>query len=176
MGRISLLVLAIALLGSSCERLRTSSVRSTIQPSVTSSIPANGSSSQSSQPKPSVDEGEAIAQAPVDQPSSLPTSCTSAQTQAEMTTCAGQQAELEDEQLNKVYQQLKSELTNSQREELLIDAQLAWINFRDANCTFSKSKYEGGSIAPMDYSSCIARMTKQRTDELRTFLDTETNL
>lgn len=96
--------------------------------------------------------------------------CKSPQTQAAINTCASLSAEAADKQLNQVYQQLRSNLKGSQREKLLIDAELAWIRFRDINCAFEKSSYEGGSIAPSVYYSCIEQMTKQRTQKLEGYL------
>lgn len=96
--------------------------------------------------------------------------CKSPQTQAAINTCASLSAEAADQQLNQVYQQLRLNLKGSQREKLLTDAELAWIRFRDINCAFEKSSYEGGSIAPSVYYSCIEEMTKQRTQKLEGYL------
>lgn len=96
--------------------------------------------------------------------------CKSPQTQAAINACAGLSAEAADKQLNQVYQQLRSNLKGSQREKLLIDAELAWIRFRDINCAFEKSSYEGGSIAPSVYYGCIEQITKQRIQKLEGYL------
>jgi len=45
-----------------------------------------------------------------------------------------------------------------------------WVRFRDTNCTFERSSYQGGSIAPSIYYSCIEQMTKQRTEQLENYL------
>ncbi|MEE3719906.1 lysozyme inhibitor LprI family protein [Tumidithrix elongata RA019] len=58
---------------------------------------------------------------------------------------------------------------NTNNAERLVDAQLAWISFRDRNCKFASERFQGGSIAPMIYSNCIERLTKQRTDELERY-------
>lgn len=96
--------------------------------------------------------------------------CKSPQTQAAINTCASSSAEAADQKLNQVYQQLKSVLKGSQREKLLIDAELMWVRFRDTNCAFERSSYQGGSIAPSIYYSCIEQMTKQRTEQLKNYL------
>lgn len=96
--------------------------------------------------------------------------CKSPETQAAINTCASLSAEAADKALNQVYQQLKSALKGSQREKLLIHAQLLWIRFRDTNCVFERSNYQGGSIAPSIYYSCIEQMTKQRTEQLENYL------
>lgn len=96
--------------------------------------------------------------------------CKSPQTQAAINTCVSSSAEVADQKLNQVYQQLKSALKGSQREKLLIDAELMWVRFRDTNCAFERSSYQGGSIAPSIYYSCIEQTTKQRTEQLENYL------
>ncbi len=96
--------------------------------------------------------------------------CKSPQTQAAINTCASLSAEAADKTLNQVYQQLKSTLKGSQKEKLLIDAELMWVRFRDTNCVFERSSYQGGSIAPSIYYSCLEQMTKHRTEQLENYL------
>lgn len=96
--------------------------------------------------------------------------CKSPQTQAAINTCASSSAKAADQKLNQVYQQLKSTLKGSHREKLLINAELMWVRFRDTNCAFERSSYQGGSIAPSIYHSCIEQMTKQRTEQLENYL------
>ncbi len=96
--------------------------------------------------------------------------CKSPQTQAAINTCAIVSAEAADKRLNQIYQQLRAALKGTKREKLLIDAELKWVKFRDTNCAFERSDYEGGSIASFIYYSCIEQMTKQRTKELEGYL------
>jgi uncharacterized protein YecT (DUF1311 family) len=65
-----------------------------------------------------------------------------------------------DQQLNAVYQDLQGYLS-PQEQELLTDAQLAWIDYRDAHCAF-----EGG-----DSNTCLAQVTDTRVQQLRQQLD-----
>jgi uncharacterized protein YecT (DUF1311 family) len=64
--------------------------------------------------------------------------CKNPQTTVEMRRCADQSYEKADQQLNQVYRQLKPKLSPS-RQKKLVEAQLAWIEFRDKNCTFEAS-------------------------------------
>ncbi|MGB8698250.1 MAG: lysozyme inhibitor LprI family protein [Thermosynechococcaceae cyanobacterium] len=96
--------------------------------------------------------------------------CQNALTQAEINACAGQMAKKADQELNAVYQNLRLSLKDSPRSQQLVDAQLAWIQFRDANCAFEKSRYEGGSISPSIFSGCIEQMTQQRIEQLNHYL------
>lgn len=108
---------------------------------------------------------------PERQPVPRESKCKSPQTQAEINSCASLFAKAANKRLNQVYQKLRSKLKGSQQEQLLIDSEQAWIRFRDTNCVFEQSRYEGGSIAPSIYSSCMEQMTKQRTEELEGYLE-----
>lgn len=90
--------------------------------------------------------------------------CDNPQTQTEMNICAAIYYENADERLNEVYQQLSDQMRSQ-----LTNAQLAWIEFRDSNCEFAKSLFEGGTIAPMIQNGCLGGMTEQRTFELETY-------
>lgn len=74
--------------------------------------------------------------------------------------------------MNRAYQQLLPTLEKS-RKQKLIAAQLAWVKFRDTNCEFERSKYEGGSIAPSIYAGCLENLTKLRTQELQQYLKSD---
>ncbi|MDX7780227.1 lysozyme inhibitor LprI family protein [Aeromonas hydrophila] len=50
-------------------------------------------------------------------------------------------------------------------------AQRAWITFRDAQCRYEAGVYEGGSIDPLVHSSCLTKLTEQRTKDLIAQLD-----
>ncbi|MNT18427.1 hypothetical protein D3C72_1536360 [compost metagenome] len=45
---------------------------------------------------------------------------------------------------------------------LLIQAEKDWIKFRDSHCKFEASQYEGGSIKPLIYSTCLEELTRKR--------------
>lgn len=97
--------------------------------------------------------------------------CKNPRTQTEMNACAAQKAQTSDRRLNEVYRQVRNKYSENPRQETqLVDAQRAWIRFRDRECTFSRNRYEGGSIAPMVYSNCLDRLTQQRTTELEQYL------
>ena len=97
--------------------------------------------------------------------------CPQANTQAEINQCWGQDARAADKKLNQTYQQLlrRYEAANLARQKL-VDAQLAWIKYRDATCAFSYTRFSGGSIAPSVYSSCIKRVTQQRIADFESYM------
>jgi uncharacterized protein YecT (DUF1311 family) len=46
-------------------------------------------------------------------------------------------------------------------------SQRAWLAFRDRQCTIEAGQYNGGTMAPMVRASCLTRLTKERTVQLR---------
>ena len=51
-------------------------------------------------------------------------------------------------------------------EDALMQAQRAWIDYRDGHCASEGFAARGGSLEPLLVSSCKAYMTKERTQEL----------
>jgi uncharacterized protein YecT (DUF1311 family) len=90
---------------------------------------------------------------------SQPINCQNANNQLEMNICADLNYKRSDRNLNQVYKLVQeSYRENTLMSESLIDAQLAWIKFRDTNCKFESNRYKGGSIAPLIFSSCLERI------------------
>jgi len=98
--------------------------------------------------------------------------CNNAQTQVEINQCAQLSYQNADKKLNQVYKQILSTLSGS-RKPKLITAQQAWLKFRDTNCEFERSQYEGGTIAPTIYFGCLEQTTQKRTQQLQEYLHSE---
>jgi uncharacterized protein YecT (DUF1311 family) len=98
--------------------------------------------------------------------------CNNAQTQREITQCADLSYRNADKKLNQVYKQLLPKLSAS-RKQKLINAQQAWLKFRDANCDFETSQYAGGTIAGTIYAGCLETLTQQRTQQLQEYLKSD---
>ena len=92
--------------------------------------------------------------------------CGNAQTQMEMNQCAAAALEREDQHLNRVYNQYRTSLQESERQALK-QAQLAWIKFRDLDCELAASVYDGGSMQPMVHADCLAARTRERIGHLK---------
>jgi uncharacterized protein YecT (DUF1311 family) len=92
--------------------------------------------------------------------------CDDAQSQAEMNMCAAARFKAADAELNRVYNRLASILGGDNLARLKA-AEVSWIKYRDDNCGYEADLFEGGSIRPLILSSCLERMTKARTTELR---------
>jgi uncharacterized protein YecT (DUF1311 family) len=89
-----------------------------------------------------------------------------AQTQLEMNETANSQYKKADAELNKVYKQLMNILDKNEK-PLLIQAEKDWIKFRDSHCKFEASQYEGGSIKPLIYSTCLEELTRKRITAIK---------
>lgn len=110
--------------------------------------------------------GQASAQQSVD--------CDNAQTQMDMNICASQMFEYADQDLNDTYQLAINHWAGgreSARGQALLAAQRAWIAYRDAHCAAVAFEYEGGSTQPLVHAGCMERLTRARTNAIRTYLE-----
>jgi uncharacterized protein YecT (DUF1311 family) len=89
-----------------------------------------------------------------------------AQTQMEMNETANTNYKKADAELNKIYKQLMTILDQSGK-TLLIQSEKDWVKFRDSHCKFEASQYEGGSIKPLIYSTCLEELTRKRIAEIK---------
>jgi len=104
--------------------------------------------------------------------SALADECTNASTQMEMNTCAAQQYQAADKNLNQTYQTAIKRAAAPQR-DLLKKAQQAWIALRDADCALIGSGTEGGSVQPMIVNQCLAEKTNEREAYLASLMQCE---
>ena len=70
-----------------------------------------------------------------------------------------------DGMLNEIYNLLKVQLSKTEMDELT-DKQISWIKYRDTTAQNEASPFEEGSFARVQYSSTLARLTKERCYEL----------
>jgi uncharacterized protein YecT (DUF1311 family) len=104
--------------------------------------------------------------------------CNDAETQMDMNHCAGERFGQADAQLNRVYRDVVRQEQAADRdavgmidshptnEEALRASQRAWLAFRDAQCEYESFEARGGSMQPMLYEDCRARMTRERIRQL----------
>lgn len=100
--------------------------------------------------------------------SPIEVNCQNATSTVEINECARQELEAADKRLNQLYRQLMTRLQGNPKKQQLVNAQLAWIKYRDAACNFEK--WDGGTGAGYSYTFCRARMTRQRNADLETYL------
>jgi uncharacterized protein YecT (DUF1311 family) len=99
--------------------------------------------------------------------------CANAQDQATMNECAGKAFDAADAKLNDAYKQIEGRLKDdAASKKLLVDAQRAWVAFRDAECNFQGGpRAEAGSMYPMVVASCQAALTNGRLKDLQGYLN-----
>lgn len=103
-------------------------------------------------------------------------------TQTEMNFCAEQAFIAADEELNFAYRLALTEVkaideqnamagieTPLPLEEALRQAQRAWIEFRDDACAAEALLVQGGTMQPMVGTLCLARLSRERTEDLAVF-------
>ncbi|EKE73273.1 MULTISPECIES: lysozyme inhibitor LprI family protein [Roseobacteraceae] len=100
--------------------------------------------------------------------------CDNAMTQTDMNICSYQDYQAADVELNETYAWAmdRAKGYGQTAADALRTAQRAWIPYRDAACEAEAVLYEGGSIQPLIMSSCLASLTRQRTDEMRSAYQT----
>ena len=98
------------------------------------------------------------------------TSSLVAQTQSEMNQTAYNDFKKADAELNQIYKKV-IKILNEKEKTLLIKAQKDWLVFRDSHCKFEIEQYDGGSIQPLMYSSCLSERTNSRIEDLKAILD-----
>ena len=105
---------------------------------------------------------------------SLKTGCDSGIT-IYMRQCSFLHSVAADIKLNAVYQQLLKKLQGTGGVEKLRPAQRAWLAFRNANCAFDASSWEGGTGHSITVSTCETDMAEKRTRELGKYLRCDDN-
>jgi uncharacterized protein YecT (DUF1311 family) len=92
--------------------------------------------------------------------------CGGLNTQMELNICEGKKLDKADAALNDVYAKLSRKVSAEGKAKLL-DAQRAWLKYRDQQCAFETLATVGGSIHPMEVAICLTELTKDQTKRLR---------
>ncbi|MEP2715711.1 lysozyme inhibitor LprI family protein [Pseudophaeobacter sp.] len=101
--------------------------------------------------------------------------CSDPQTTHAMRSCAAQDYERADAALNAAYKaaqrsmkQLDQDLPDDLKgaSKALLQAQRAWISYRDAACAAEGFQFRGGSFEPLMILICKTELTEQRSDQL----------
>ncbi|MGJ0509438.1 MAG: lysozyme inhibitor LprI family protein [Methylocystis sp.] len=98
-------------------------------------------------------------------PPALGPECGSLATQLDMTLCEGKKFDAADARLNAIYTRLAAKVTAAGKAKL-VDAQRAWIKYRDLQCAFDTFGTNGGSINGMMIAQCKTQMTLDQTKRL----------
>lgn len=93
--------------------------------------------------------------------------CAEAQTQMDLNHCADREFHKADAALNQTYARLKARTAEPGSLKRLVDAEKAWLAYRDRECDFETEDSIGGSIRPMEMAACYRDKTIARTAELK---------
>lgn len=106
--------------------------------------------------------------------------CLEPMTQRDMNYCAQQEYVAADGDLNADYQAAKAYLKEIDRDlpeglrgasQALLDAQRAWIPYRDAACRTEGFQMRGGSMEALFVSTCLTNLTRRRSEDLRALFE-----
>ena len=106
--------------------------------------------------------------------------CVKLVTQTDMNVCSFRDYLRSDIELNRVWSQLTSRYRGKGKGAkpepqsefgLLLDAQRAWLSYREKQCDGEGMRYEGGSMRALVENSCREKVTLQRIDELKHLLE-----
>jgi len=95
--------------------------------------------------------------------------CIEPQQQQLMNACAQKDYEAADVALNTAWKSAKSFADAIGKGDALLDAQRAWLSYRDAACEVHASPFEGGSLQPLIRATCLSELTAERTRMLLEF-------
>jgi uncharacterized protein YecT (DUF1311 family) len=90
---------------------------------------------------------------------------------SEMIDCMSAETARQDARLNENYKRLMSKVS-AKRKKTLLEAQRAWIKFRDVNCRFYYDP-DGGTAALLAGNGCFLQATADRAKELKNLTNDE---
>jgi uncharacterized protein YecT (DUF1311 family) len=111
--------------------------------------------------------------------------CDNPQVQQEMNYCAAKEFHAADEALNAQWEITSAEMKACDARwtgpedgrpgyfASLLEAQRAWIAFRDAHCRSEAYAFRGGSMEPLINATCRTALTELRIEQLRELVDTQ---
>lgn len=100
--------------------------------------------------------------------------CSAVTDQAAQNKCDAAELATSDKSLNDTYAEIVSRLQGrDDLVRLLKTSQLAWIQFRDAECGFSAAPAKGGSVYPALVAMCKSTLTNARVRQLEAYLNCE---
>lgn len=106
--------------------------------------------------------------------------CDNPISQTDINICAAQEARQADASLNKQWSVTVAALKAADRQsrekptefEKALEAQHAWLKYRDAHCTGIAFYARGGSMESMLYGHCYTDLTRERTKQLKELMRT----
>lgn len=111
----------------------------------------------------------------------LAASCDDAGNTVQMNACMADQAKAAEIKLNQTYQRVLATLSSADSDQqqsypastkaALIEAERAWVKYRDADCKAVYNHWKGGTIRTSMELGCRQERAEQRTRQLEAFLE-----
>ncbi|HEV2681976.1 MAG TPA: lysozyme inhibitor LprI family protein [Rhodanobacter sp.] len=109
--------------------------------------------------------------------------CKNATSTVQMNECMVQGAKVVDAKLNETYRRVLATLDGADDDAkqsypastkaALIEAQRAWVKYRDADCKAVFNRWKGGTIRTVMEQGCMKDRAEQRIKELAEFLQNQ---
>ncbi len=107
-----------------------------------------------------------------------------AQTQADMNAQAANELRRADTALNAQWKVTYARMKQRDAESAsrgggfgyaaaTLASQRAWLQFRDKQCVIEGGRFAGGSMQPFARGQCLARLTRERTEQLKDLMWTQ---
>ncbi|WP_426702961.1 lysozyme inhibitor LprI family protein [Rhodanobacter sp. Col0626] len=111
----------------------------------------------------------------------LAANCDSANNTVQMNACMADEVKAADLTLNHTYQRVLATLNGADSDQqqsypastkaALIEAERAWVKYRDADCKAVYNHWKGGTIRTSMELGCRQERAEQRTRQLEAFLE-----
>ena len=109
-----------------------------------------------------------IASASADDSSEM--KCVEGGNQPQLNFCAADAFKKADKEMNDLYKEQMTHLKATHKARLR-ESQRAWVVFRDKACLYEAGlQQESGSIWPLDQYMCLEQHTKQRIEDLNSYV------
>ncbi len=98
--------------------------------------------------------------------------CKRAANTSDVMACVKKRHEESQKQLEKIFASLNGQLSE-ESQAALKNVQQSWISYRDMECDWEEARAENASLKQIEKLSCLTKITKTRTNLLKTFLDVQ---
>ncbi|HEY5265787.1 MAG TPA: lysozyme inhibitor LprI family protein [Acidimicrobiales bacterium] len=87
-----------------------------------------------------------------------------------MEGCAEHKIVSLDSQINGLNREILRRLYDKQARQQFVTAETDWYTYRQSTCASDSNKYQGGSLAPVDFANCVVRINQQHVTALTSLL------
>jgi len=99
-------------------------------------------------------------------PQTTAVNCGASTSQTAMNECFAREAKQDQLLLERLLKELVAKLDTPDKKRLE-EVQSQWVKYRDSHCRWHAGFFQGGSVQPMMYSTCISELTWNRIEELK---------